>query len=536
METTIVLMGKYDIERSTLKSTLVRKSIAGDDGVRVITRAGTSSDGFGGVLGVVQNIFSGLLNLGTWIIKSVISSVSFTFTAVWGFIVSASVFIFNFNWNITDQQIEQRFEAIKNSLAAQYGGAIGESLGHLLCGIVPGAAVFAFNEPLGLYLLKEVGEEALDTLASNVQQLIRSTAISLTEAWMYNHFKNVRRLIKLTLKDPNSPQSRFVKQLFGTNFNKMIEAWGSEGSEPWSFAIALEDAIDNIENPALRNFTEELLEELFEGCVEMGYVVARSLDTWLLQQRQLKDTVLGDEKVVTIQPDRTQDETIVLGGKTEFLKPALTNVMSNYGMVQNRDIGQIVGTRLYPSIKKPIRGITARIVFSSNEFENNWSQGEVIADYIIPNVERSKLDWITIKRACGGNNGYRWGNWKATLNTAEGNQIAVYGGSESDAAQRAEAFLELSDDHLYTLNVTKETDKGERAFKSADNSIFKRPTQIYPIWVTIINYVKVFEQNAGRRKRTGRFRERQFRLPLWTDTKPPEWDEIIQDILSPSRL
>ena len=523
-------MGKYDIVPQDLESSIVRISITGEGKKRLISRAATSGAGAGGLFGVVKNIFSSLLNLGKWIIKGVISSVGFTFTSVWGFIVSTTVFIYNFNWNITDESIEANYQSIVNSLASQYGSAVGSALGTLACGAAPGALLFLFNEPLALYLLKEVGEEAISDFTSGVNQLLRSTAFSVAEIYLYQYFKNARRLIKYIFDNPASPQSKLLRTIFGKGAEKAIDAWGEQGTEPWSFRIFVDESIDSIENPVLRNFTESLLEDFFEKCVEVGYVIAGSLDTWLLQQRQMKDSLLGDEKVVTVQPDRTQDEVLILAGKTEMLKPAITGTITTYEQVKNRDLGQFVGTKVFPTIKKPVPGIAVKVIFSSNKFEMNWSQGEIIADYTIPNFDRKRLKWLDIKTACGGENGYLWGNYRATLNTEEGNQIAVYGGTEQSAVSRAEAFLSLSNDHLYTMNVTRETDKGARSIAPNENSLVKNSGKIYPIFCYIINYEKTYKENIGRKKREGNYRTRKYRLPLWTTEEPPEWDDIVTEI------
>jgi hypothetical protein len=157
------------------------------------------------------------------------------------------------------------------------GGAVGNFIGYLGCGVLPAATIFAFNEPLGAYIMANVREELAEELLGNLSSLVRYTFISTTETLILSSFKNARKFIK--------SNSKFAEQVLGSRGEQLINAWGTEGSRPWSFALAVQASVEAIPNTFVRNFVEEFLEESWEGCVEAGYVVANSIDSYMAAEK-----------------------------------------------------------------------------------------------------------------------------------------------------------------------------------------------------------------------------------------------------------
>lgn len=164
--------------------------------------------------------------------------------------------------------------------------------------------------------MANVGEELAEELLGNLSSLVRYTFISTTETLILSSFKNARKFIK--------SNAALAQNILGDKGVKVIQAWGSEGSKPWSFALATEAAVESIPNTFVRNFVEEFLEEAWEGCVEAGYVVANSIDSYMAAEKfkQQQLPVLGKEKYVEILPNReNKEEKIILAGPLELLKP-----------------------------------------------------------------------------------------------------------------------------------------------------------------------------------------------------------------------
>jgi hypothetical protein len=324
-------MGAADILFEALESEATRNAIV-NQGIRIFksTSDQANKNEDGGIIGWVWESGKQLVS----IVGEAIKLISFSLSSLWGLITSTIQYIWNFDWNMTDETIDGQIKASFASVAGMLGGTLGNTFGYLACGVLPGAVIFAFNEPLGSHLLKNVSEELAEELIGNLSNLIRYTFTSGVQALLLWSFKNVRKWIKSNQK--------LVKKIFGDKAALLVRAWGEKGNQPWSFALATETLIESIPNQAVRNFVEEFLEEAWEGCVEAGYVLAHSADTYIAEQKQIKKNALGKEKIVQIKPNRTVDEeVIVLAGSQELLKPAIVQTIANYQLINNRDIGTV---------------------------------------------------------------------------------------------------------------------------------------------------------------------------------------------------
>lgn len=284
---------------SSLNSRAARTaSVAG--GVRRFAVGALSSQVTGNQ---ISKLWNGFTRFGGFLVGRIISNLSqglaFSFTALWGFIISTTQFIWNFNWNATDEELDASIKSAFNALGSSLGGALGNALGWLACGALPGAVVMTFNEPLALHVLKEVGEEALDEIAGNLSNLIRQTANSVVRAGFTYIYKNVRSLYR-------ESSMEFRNKLFdsGVTNQETLNKAVADREKPWSFAKATEDAIESIPNEFLKNFTEELFEEFGDACIEAGYVVAGGIDSYLASARQAYGGILGVDRTVEILLNR----------------------------------------------------------------------------------------------------------------------------------------------------------------------------------------------------------------------------------------
>jgi len=275
-------MGLADIVVESLESTQIRQKI-GNAGTRIFKASAetkqTNNDG--GILGWLWNGATRFIGL---IGSEAFKLIGFTLTGLWGLFVSTAQFIYNFNWNITDKEIDNQIAQSWSALSGMFGGALGNLVGYLGCGVLPGAVMFAFNEPLGVHVLKNVSEELAEEFLANVANVTRYAFQSGVQSLLLWAFKNTRKLIK--------DNTGFVQKMFGAGAADVVKAWGKEGSKPWSFAKAVNDKVESIPNEAVRNFVEEFLEEAWEGCVEAGYVVANSVDSFIAAEKLRKAQAL----------------------------------------------------------------------------------------------------------------------------------------------------------------------------------------------------------------------------------------------------
>lgn len=528
-------MGLADIALNDLSSRTVRNAI-GDNGVRSFDpTAGEieERDNNGNLLRVIWN---GVRRLAGWLlnlVQGVLGLVGFTATALWAAFVSVREFVWNFNWNVTDTEIDAQIKAAWSSFAGLLGGTVGNSVGYLACGVLPGATTFVFNQPLGAYILANVGEEMADEFVANLSLLVQSTFQSAMQSLILWGFKNVRKFLK---KNPV-----LVERLLGEKAAGLLEAWGEEGSKPWSFASALEEKIESIDNVFVRNFVEEFLEEAWDGCVEAGFVVANSIDTFIAQQalmrRQQQELLLGRNRIVEIQPDREiSNERIILDGPENLLRPAIVQTMSNYQLLDNRDVGTLVGQPVDDYLRARPQSLRL-IITSYAKSEPPWvdSSGNPLTPYTyaIPNVKRTKCDWAEIKKACGsgdGSNGWMWGRYKAYWPTGmnNGRNMFVHGATEAEAEERLRAFTALTEADPHANKPSFSEDRKE----DVSGTYLKQPKRIYPAYFSIFNtYRAPGAVGSGLPIQGRRYVRKRDRILLWPSEKPPGTDARIQRML-----
>jgi hypothetical protein len=516
-------------------SRVVRSQIVQDSpvqGYRYIGKAGASgSGGGGGLLGFLKGFFGKALKFTGWLINVALGGLSFTFTTLWGAVVATTSYIYNFNWNVSDTTLDQQLNATKQVLAGQLGATMGNAFGFLACGVLPAGAIAVFNEPLGAYLLKEVGEEALEEFAANLAQLLRLSFRSTAQYLFISAYKNVRFAIKRWVSSADNNTKNLINKIFGSNMSEAIKNWGEPNSKPWSFRLKVEEAIDNIQNPLLQEFVEEFYDEALDSCVEAGYVIAGGLDTWYLEQALAKKQQEQESTLIELQPDRqAEEEKIILYGGGGNIKQQVIQTLSAYQLVEHRDVGQIIGEPVRQHLKKNPMTISLRIMMRGKAqppFINADGTQSKRVQITVPNVSKAKIDWQTIKFACGGTNGYNWGRFLAKARLSDGNVIQAYGATADQASDRVKALLALTDSELLTLNVTEIQNEGKRKLK---DSLRLKTERIYPAWMTILNQYKILNEDEGIATPTGTYKRRRTLIPLWTDTKPDDFQEIVNQL------
>jgi hypothetical protein len=209
--------------------------------------------------------------------------------------------IYSFNWNVTDAEIKKQLEGRLNNLYSQLGSAVGSALGWLACGVLPGTLCFFFNPAVAAVILKDVTEEMAEEVWGELAGLQHGATQLLGNAVVAQSFMNTRRF----LKKKDSPFYDILKDHFGDRLDK----WGNDGQPSWSFQKKVEDKIETIDDPRLKNFTEEFVESLIDSCIEALQMVGRDIGTHLaanaMMQRHLAG--LGSGRA-TVQLDFSRDE------------------------------------------------------------------------------------------------------------------------------------------------------------------------------------------------------------------------------------
>jgi hypothetical protein len=283
---------KLDI--ADLASREIRAKI-GKRTIKALQTQSAGNTGTGGALGLAQWVWNGAGQLGGFLVGIVKGLLSLDFKKIWLIITTAIGFIWNFNWNATDKDLQNQLQAKINALAVRSAGIAGNAFGWAACGALPGAAIFVFNEALGAKILKDVATEGLEELLDGIKAIAYDAFVAGIYALAIWAFTNIRKLIK--------SRSRLIGRIFGSKIETMTKSWGETGSKPWSFSSSFESQTEKISNETLREAVEEFFEEAVESCVEAGYVVANSIDSYIASKK------LGEEIVPTLGKERTIELT-----------------------------------------------------------------------------------------------------------------------------------------------------------------------------------------------------------------------------------
>lgn len=206
--------------------------------------------------------------------------VSVTLGALIRFAVRGVQYLWNFNWNVTDTQLVQQQQQLVNQLWGQAGTALGTTLGTLLCGTAPSALLASGKivklNPMALAKIKEINEfdplsgnygELYEEMMSSIRALVDATKRVVVESTFIEQYKNVRKWIK------NGSKFLQLKKTFPWLGN-LIEKWGEEGSQSWSFASATEEWLETIKDTNLKSLATNLIESFMEACSESLMVIS----------------------------------------------------------------------------------------------------------------------------------------------------------------------------------------------------------------------------------------------------------------------
>lgn len=517
----MTLMSVPAVNTDRLKSTAVRTALAQASGSSTRTLRRSES----GVMEIVGSLLSGAwrllvgaLGLAQWSLSSLIGWVQQGFNYIW-----------NFNWNSSDQTLNQQITAAQTALAGLLGAGLGNVLGYTTCGLGPTAVVYVFNPKLGLFLLNEVGEEMLQEAMGYVAQIMRASfSLTLQTVWI-NSYKSNRTLYNLIVNGAGIALDQIVPgSLSWIEYRRKRDKTGGLVS----FADFVEESIETLP-PIPRAFFENFFEEFGDACWESLYVIAGGLDNWIAEQKAAKQQILGPTRMVEVIPNRSAPtEKIILTGPENLLKQDLVSTLSHYQLLDNRDVGQFVGEPLEDWLLAKPLALRVQFLLFPYESPPFWRDRRIKPTEVtisVPDVTRGKLDWETLKTACGGANGYSWGKYLALARLDNGRQMHVYASTEGEADQQMNRLLSLTSAQLVKLTINQEQNRGALA---ARPYLQKDPRRVYPAYVTIFNRQELMEGlDAGRRILRGNFREKKARLPLWTPSKPGNFDQVVQEVL-----
>ena len=289
-------------------------------------QTGGSGGGGGGVLGWIIGLakFTGWLLGKIW--DGIKSLISWAWSTAVQWIQQTFNFLWYFDWNAPDEALDASIKAQYQSLITQAGGALGGTLGWLVGGLAPGAIIFMFNEPLGVHVLNEVGQEALDEVLPLIGGLIRSTLRVWTRHAITNTYKTFRKSVIASYEfkgftDGQLQEAANNKIASGEwtqtqaddwlNTTKRIRDAANAGGQrkPWTFSEKFQEWRKQNLPEWLHNAAEEFVEEFSDAFWEGLACVAGSVDAHVAAQKLTAPSVLGQQSGVRITFNRATTPT-----------------------------------------------------------------------------------------------------------------------------------------------------------------------------------------------------------------------------------
>lgn len=453
-------------------------------------------------------------------------TVGFIMAQLWQFLSTGVMQILNFNWNQTDLQLDQQLANSRIALASVAGGTVGNAFGWLACGAVPGAKIFVLNQALGIEILRNVGEEALEEFAGNARAIAQLTFQSFFGGLLITAYKNNRAMFR---KVRDGIGSTILWPLGGGEAWRQYADKADAEGKAVTFAEAIEQRVEQIPNPELRAFVENAYDEFFDACFEAGYVVSNTIESFYLRNKAQRGTTV----TITIQPNRqNEQESLILRGSEEDLIEQLPRVMLDYQLFANREVGTIIASPPEEVIRRRPNARLLTITLKSTQ-RPPWRAGLGAGEYKetsiqIPDAKRS-IDWEKVKLACGGANGYLYGRYKAIATLDNYRTMSCFASTEDEARDRIKAYAALSDAKIMFIDVVEEVKEGIR---NTNPNLYKDPIRVYPAHFAIMAHEKILGGETGYQTTAGKLRRQRYLIDLWPDTEPEDAQMLITELFS----
>jgi len=235
-------------------------------------------------------------------------------------------------------------------------------------------------------------------------------------------------------------------------------------------------------------------------------------------------------------------ERIILSGPEQVIRPMITHLMGIHMLIKNRDVGCWVGHSLEELTRSVPQSLSLTIFFHNNRYppfirrkgvRRVGDVRTVRAECKVPFANPASMNWTTIKAACGGADGYNWGNWLATakMSLPDGEAIKfmhVYGATKAGAKAQLESLATLSRCQILKLDAS---DQGIAGTQINNKSIKKSSINVFPSYCTLINQKKIAAETEGYGTLSGTYSRAEARINLWPPSEPPDAAEIIRECL-----
>lgn len=243
---------------------------------------------------------------------------------------------------------------------------------------------------------------------------------------------------------------------------------------------------------------------------------------------------------------RQGDKPFVLVGPPLVIVAQISQIWAQYNHFKEYDLGAIVGYPIDDYLRQQPKKLKVNIRLSLNQKPpfNKLINGIKIPprQVSIPLPARGNLNYQSLRNACGGSGGLQWGRWSARGYVAENSgetklkglsQLVAGGASEEGAYQNLAKFAQLSEGFIVGQSATGiDTDSGNRRKDRRYPAL--NTYRVYPAFCWIENSALIALDDAkheGKPTLSGKLVSRENRLPLWLESPPDGWQQLLNDLL-----
>lgn len=369
------------------------------------------------------------------------------FSTIWDSVVNAYFTLKYFDWNATDQALQAQIDSNNKAIVTAASSALGTTLGWSVVrlanlwigrfgGKTKAAAARSIKVPvlsarIGLALAEEGNEEiragVYQFLTTARQAMISNTLISTVLAARRNEWFGMTSI---------------TQPMADGSINAKIEEQIEKLPEFW------------------RQPAEEFLESFEEAIIDAGYVVSFQIDDHIAAVRQAQ----AEQPTRTIEVEfKDSEERLTFSGPQEQVKQAVVNALATRELLNDRDVGQILGypvteqewnpklqlrqlkitysSRAQPPLwvePKP-RSTNYRSKAGANDPKNAQRRARR-AEITIPDV-RPGLTWQEIKSAAGT---YQRGNFFVSMMLESGREMQLWASTPQEGRQTLLRLAKLS--------------------------------------------------------------------------------------------
>lgn len=473
-----------------------------------VTTGFRSSTGFGGF-----NIGNGLRStVGNALRKE------FSYTEIFSNLVQFQQTLSVFDWNATDAELRQKYEAYKTAIAGQMGEIVGRGIGSTLAVGLGGAAGVTVPKissgQLAKRLMEAGSEQAREEIIEEVESAIQGIKGMALNLGAIETYINIRTFIKK--KVPTA----ILEQVYGKQTTYFIKnIWGEPGAEDLILQEELEEKIESITNPQIRSFIEQATEAFFESIIETGFVIAGELDSafreFQLTRAQNQSNQTRTITLQTVADEPNSERFLISADNYEEAQDEIRSTLQQWRIMQNRDVGQIVAQsaeifRAYPQLRR--LEITFASVKAPPLIEPN-GQNAVIVTVKIPNLKKP-ITWREIKRTCLVYADYAWedGNFNIVAYLNSKRKIKISAKDEIEGEKAIRELAELTSDRVIRITSNQAVDQ----LPDLRRDIKK----LYPIKAKLINKDRMLDVNNRFEYNASTLQPESITFALWTDNEP----------------